>query len=260
MQRINTHKTLGKGLELLLAFVPHNKEMGTVELSKKLGFHTSTASRLLHVLVNYGFVQQDPQSKKFMLGKAASDLGRTVNKSLNTNLVTIAKPYIDELSRTISETAGFEIMVGNSTILTYMADGPRAVRVSVEVGGRLPLHVASGAKAILAHSPPEIFDSLIKGRLKRFTPNTITNRKILRQKLDEIRQQGVAFDHGELDIDVHTMAAPVFNHDQRAVAAVVIAAPDYRWKSHPESHFVSLLKETAAKISARLHYSGAEIK
>ena len=254
MQNITTHKTLGKGLELLLAFVPHNREMGTVELSKKLGFHTSTVSRLLHVLVNYGFLQQDPQSKKFMLGKSASDIGRSVNKFLNTNLVTIAKPYIENLSRTISETAAFEVMVGNSTILTYRADGPQAVRVSVQVGGRLPVHVASGAKAILAYSSPEVFDSLIKGRLKRFTPNTITNRKILRQKLDEIRQQGVAFDHGELDIDVHTMAAPVFNHDQRAVAAVVIAAPAYRWRSHPESHFVSLLKETATKISTRLHY------
>lgn len=260
MQNINTHKTLGKGLELLLAFVPHNHEMGTVELSKKLGFHTSTASRLLHVLVNYGFLQQDPQSKKFMLGKAASDLGRSVNKSLNTNLVTIARPYVDALSRTISETAGFEVMMGKSTVLTYRSEGPQAVRVSVEVGGRLPVHVASGAKAIMAFSPPEIFDNLIKGKLKRYTPNTITNKKVLRHTLNEIRRQGVAFDHGELDIDVHSMAAPVFNHDQRAVAAVVIAAPDYRWKSQYQSDIVSILKETAAKISTRLHYSGTEIK
>lgn len=250
-----THHSLEKALEILLAFMPGNPEMGTVELSQKLGFHMSTVSRLIHVLVTYGFLRRDPQSRKFTLGKSIADLGRSIQQSLSSHLVTIAKPYVDELSISVGETVGFELMSGKSTILAYKAEGSQAVRVSVEVGDTLPLHVASGAKAILAFSPPEIFDNLTKGKLERFTPNTIISKKILRRQLDGVRRQGVAFDRGELDVDLHTVAVPVFSHDKKPLAAVVIAAPDYRMKSHLESNLISLLKETAAKISARLFYS-----
>jgi DNA-binding IclR family transcriptional regulator len=50
------------------------------------------------------------------------------------------------------------------------------------------------------------------------------------------------------------MAAPVFDHTRRPVAAVAVAVPAYRIKSVMGGNAISLLKETAAKISARLHY------
>ena len=63
-QKVLTHRSLEKALEILLAFLPHNAEMGTVELSEIVGFHRSTVNRLLHVLEKYGFVQQNPDTKK----------------------------------------------------------------------------------------------------------------------------------------------------------------------------------------------------
>jgi DNA-binding IclR family transcriptional regulator len=58
-----------KALEILLAFTPNNQEMGTMELSNKLGFHKSTVSRLLRVLTFYGFLQQDSKTKKIYAGQ-----------------------------------------------------------------------------------------------------------------------------------------------------------------------------------------------
>jgi DNA-binding IclR family transcriptional regulator len=244
-----------KVLKILTTFSSNVHEVGNLELSEKLGFPSSTVNRLLHILESSGFVKQNPATKKYMLGRSAAEIGRAFSKSLSNRIVTIAQPHLDGLRDMIGETVGLEVMSNNNTTLVYEATGPSPVRVSFNVGDRLPFHVAAGAKAILAFSSSEVVDRQLKEKLIRFTPNTITKKKVLKSQLEEIRRQGVAFDNGELNMDVHAIGAPIFNHDEKPVAATVIAAPAYRMQTHIESNFVSLLKETAAKISEKLFYS-----
>ena len=76
-----------------------------------------------------------------------------------------------------------------------------------------------------------------------------------KRKLEEIRRKGISLEQGELDEDVHSRAAPVFDHAKSPVAAVVIGGPAYRMRTHMRGKTASLLKETAAQISARLYYT-----
>jgi IclR family KDG regulon transcriptional repressor len=242
-----------KVLKILLAFLPHNQEMGTLELSDKLGLHKSTVSRLLHLLTGHQFLRQDPANKKYKLGKSAAEIGSAVIDSLNSSIVTIAQPYLHELCNALGESVALELLARDRVVLAYDLEGSQHIRFSFRRGERLPLHVAAGAKAILAFSSEEFVRSSLQGRLTRYTPKTITSPKALRAELEEIRRRGVAFDLGERYIDVYALAAPIFNHEKKPVAAVVIAGPDARMKAHMESPpTVALLKETAARISAQL--------
>jgi len=147
-QRQNTHQSVGRSLEILMVFVPNNQELGTTDVSKKIGLHRSTLSRLLHALTHHGFLQQNPNNKKY------------------------------------------------STILKYSAKGFCMLQVSFAQITRLPVHVAAGAKAILAFLPPEQAKRIIPKKLIRFTKNTITDVKVLLRELEEIRETGFAFDRG----------------------------------------------------------------
>ncbi|MBW1802622.1 MAG: IclR family transcriptional regulator, partial [Deltaproteobacteria bacterium] len=122
------------------------------------------------------------------------------------------------------------------------------------VGERVPFHVASGAKAILAFSPSELVDRVIQGKLRRYTSNTITDPEVFKKQLEDIRRRGVAYDRGEYNIDVISIGAPVFNHVREPVAAISVCAPAYRMEKHFESDIVLHLKEAAAEISAGLFY------
>jgi DNA-binding IclR family transcriptional regulator len=51
-----THGSLEKGVRLLTAFLPDNKEIGVVELAKPFSMNRSTVSRMLTVLKRLGFV------------------------------------------------------------------------------------------------------------------------------------------------------------------------------------------------------------
>ena len=231
--------------------------MGTVEISKKLGFHKATVSRILLTLIKYGFLQQNPQTKKFLLGPSITSLGWAINHFLNTNLVHIAKPYIDELRNNLNETIVLEVLAGTSTVMAYIAEGPQRVRIAGTIGDRIPIHAAAGAKAILAFSPPEVRDSfIINGAMPRFTSNTITNPEMFQRQLHITRQQGYSFDNEEIDIGINAVGAPIFNYEEKPVAAVVVAGPSPRVTWDSDFPIVARLKDTAAKISAQLHYNG----
>jgi DNA-binding IclR family transcriptional regulator len=244
-----------KALEILLSFTPYNQETGTVEISQKLGFHKATVSRILHTLTSYGLLQQDAQTKKFRLGQSAITLGLAVNQSINNDMVLLAKPYIDALRDVLKETVVLEVVSGRSAVIAYIAEGPGPIRIKGTVGDRRPVHAAAGAKAILAFSPPEMKERFLKEKMRRLTPNTITNPDVLLDQLQEIRRQGFAFDNEEVNLGINAVGVPIFNHEGRPVAAVVVAGLSRRITWEGASPIASHIKETAAKISDRLYYN-----
>lgn len=252
----NRPNSIEKALEILLAFTPYNQELGTGEISRRLGLHKATASRILRTLAEKGFLQQDPWTRKFTLGPAASDLGRAYNNGLSSNLVVAAKPFIDELRNTLGETVVLEVLSGESTVMAYVAEGPQRVRIAGTVGDRLPAHAAAGAKAILAYSPPETVERSLGKDLQAFTPRTITDRKAYRRELERIRRKGFSLDREEIDVGINAVGAPVFDREDRAVAAVVVAGPAQRVTGAEDSALVREVKKTAAALSARLHHRG----
>jgi IclR family acetate operon transcriptional repressor len=165
--------SIDKTLMILSSFAPHNQEYGTVEISHRLGFHKATVSRILLTLTRHGFLAQNALTRKFTLGPSVMTLSRALRQSLKTNMVQVAKPFVDELRDSLKETVILEIFGGKSTFMAYIAEGPRLVRLAGTIGDTLPIHASAGAKAILAFLPEERKRALLKGRLKRFTRNTI---------------------------------------------------------------------------------------
>jgi len=255
--RLSAKKTnsIEKALEILLAFTPSNQGMGTIEISKKLGFHKATVSRILLILTKFGFLQRDRQTKKFRLGHTVINLGLAVHQSINNNLVQIAKPYIDNLRDHVKETVILEVLSGETTVIACIAEGPRMVRLAGNIGDRIPIHAAAGAKAILAFSNLDVRNALLDVTLHRFTEHTITEKAMLLEQFKEIRQLGVSFDIEEIDEGTSAIGAPIFSHEEKPVASIVIAGPSQRITANNSLEMISALKEAAAKISAQLYYN-----
>jgi DNA-binding IclR family transcriptional regulator len=182
------------------------------------------------------------------------NLGLAIRQSLKTDLVHIAKPFIDQLRDRLKESVLLEILAVDNTIIAYIAEGPRRVHLAGAIGDYLPTHVAAGAKAILAFSPPEVQKYFLQKKMPRITPNTITESAELESQFRQIKRHGVSFDKEEHDIDINAIGVPVFNGEKKPVAAVVVAGPRTRIVCNHDAPIVSQLKETAAQISARLFY------
>jgi len=124
------------------------------------------------------------------------------------------------------------------------------------MGDRLPAHIVAGGKAILAFSPTDFVDSVLEEGLTSLTRKTVTDPEMVKLRLAEYREDGLAYDLGESDLDYHFAAAPVFNFAERPVAAVVMGYPAEKVREGFDPRALTALRETAAKISARLMYTG----
>lgn len=245
--------SIDKALLILDCFLPYNKEMGTVEISQKLGFHKATVSRILGILAKRGLLSQNKETKKFVLGYTVVQLARAVNQSVKADLIPIAKPFIDALRGELKETVTLEVLSGKSIFMAYIAEGPQLLPLAGSIGDRVPAHAAAGAKAILAFSSPETRRAILGAELDCLTRNTITAPDAFAHEIEKIRVDGVAFDLEEVNEGTCAIGAAVFNHDREPVAAVVVAAPSQRIARRRNSRMAKALKETATKISRCLH-------
>jgi len=241
----------------ILTLIGQSKNgLKNAEIAKALSIPTSSTSGLLASLVNQKFLLLDSETHKYSLGNTISALGRVSSRSMTANLLHIAKPYIDGLRDKLDEDIPFEVISGDKIVLIYVAECSQPLRIAFKVGDRIPPHVGAGAKAILAFSEEDIIAGIVKPRakLKRYTPHTITKRSELMDQFKKIRDEGVAYDLGEFNLDINAVAAPVFNHEDKAVAAVTIGGPAQRISALFGTSAIDLLKETAAKISHDFGY------
>lgn len=244
--------SIEKALAILLSFSPDNRPQRSVEISNRLDMNKATVNRILITLKSKGFVVQDTATLRYRLGPSTALLGRAVKKSLDGRLVAMAKPYLEDLRDKVGETVHLEILYDQKIILTFSAKGRQQVTVTPRVGDRMAINANAGAKAIMAFGDKAIIEKYLSGPLKKFTVNTETDPEKVRKQYSDIRATGFAYDKGEYDDDVYAVAAPVFNHEDQVIAAVVVVAPSFRMSSCIESGSLELLKDTATDISGRL--------
>src|SRR5205809_978673 len=77
-----------------------------------------------------------------------------------------------------------------------------------DVGALRPLHASALGKVLLA-SHEYLLAEIARGGLTAYTPNTITDRRRLREELAKVREQGYAFTASELLRGDASIAAPI---------------------------------------------------
>ncbi len=249
---VSKPNAIEKAVDVLMLFAPSNRELGVAEISHRLGLHAATASRIVRTLTGRGFLQQNRHTRKYHLGPAVMALANALYRSLRTEMVQLARPYLEELRDALGETVVFEVWSDTATYIAHVEEGPQRVRIAGTVGDRLPPHAAAGAKAILAFSEEEMVERVLKEGMPRLTPHTLTREEDFKRSLKVARKRGYAVDREEIDLGINAVAAPVFDHRARAVAAVVVAGPSPRVTGAAGTEHVRLVKETARKITLRL--------
>lgn len=233
---------IGKAADILKVFIPSNKELGTIEISRRLGIHKATASRILLTLVREDFLRQDPQTKKFRLGRNALLIGRSAIDSLNTELVALSQKHLDALAEQLKETVLLKKVVGRKSIILYVAREKRAIRIIRSIGERMPVLTSSGGRAILAFT---------KGPAIHVSED-------MRKELKGVRENGYAVNNEEGALGITSIGVPVFNTKGEPVAAVVVTGPGGRMQVEANADIVEKIKQTAMRIGEEMAAKGVE--
>lgn len=227
-------KTIDNAGRVLDLFGVDTPERGATEVAKLLDMPKSQAHALLVALTDCGLLQRTPW-RRYRIGWRALALSRVLAET--TEFRGPARQVMAQLTAHFGETVHLATLDGAGRVVyVERFEGTRAVRIAVSsVGSTLSPHCSGVGKALLAYLPDERLDTILEtAELERFTEKTITDRDALRAELDEVREQGVAYDHEEAVPEVCCVAAPIFGYSSEATAALSITTPAYRFSEQHE--------------------------
>lgn len=243
---------LERGLSILDCFVQGPAELQLSEISARVGLTKATAFRLIQTLQVCGYVQQDPDSKRYSLTLKVLDLQTAGLMALK--FPQLAQPLLEELSLQLNESSSMAILDGPWIRYVARAAAPRIMADTLQLGSRLPAHATSMGKLLLAAQSPDRVRELYRHEpLVQRSPNTITNIDALLRNLEEIARQGYALSNEELEIGHRSASAPVFDRNCEVIAAINISTATGRVSySQLVEQMVPLLIDTGRRISRLL--------
>jgi DNA-binding IclR family transcriptional regulator len=231
----------------------HPNGLGISDLANHLDFPKNSVYRIVNTLLDHGYVNRDPDTKRFVLSRKLFSMA--YNAVEEKGLMENALDCMRELRDEVKETVLISIISDDEGLVLEQMPGAHSFRFVVEPGTRRALHASSHGKAIMAYLPDVERDALLSRlKLTRFTDRTITTRAGMLEEFEQIRERGYAFDYAEGDEGVHCVSAPVLNRQGVAVAALTTTGPAFRM---PESSFDEIgrkVKKHADRVSRRLGY------
>lgn len=230
-------------------------EWSTSALARETGLHKSVVHRLLVTLAAAGLLVQDRGTGLFALSPLIAALGRRAERS--GALSKLARPILQSLAEESEETVSLCILRGDSGLCLDVLESPHSMRFTIAPGEAFPVHAGCVGKVILAYQTGAFVDGLLgRGRLARYTDNTITEPRELRRELSRIRRQGYGFSDSEITPGARSVGAPVFEADGTVSASLVVSAPSVRMTDDDLPRFVAMVRDAAAALSAMLGHSG----
>lgn len=246
-------QSVERAIALLMAFGQGEPDLGVTELSRRMGLHKSTVSRLLATLEQGGLVEQDPRTGRFRLGLGLATLAGLALNQLDVR--DVAHPYLTDLARISGETTTLSVLDGREAVNVEEVPGPQPVKHIGWVGKRLPLHATAAGKPLLAHLGAAALEDILSRPLLRYTPRTLTDVDALRRELERVRRIGYALAEEEYEPGSTAIGAAVRDHRGAVVASITISGPSFRLPSEKLPGLGGLVNRTAARISASLGYA-----
>lgn len=241
---------LQNGIQVLKTFSREEPVLGVTEISRRVGLHKSTVSRILATLEENTIVERQPTSGRFRLGVGVIELASPMLANLDVR--RIARPFLEDLTDSTGETSGLVVWSEGTAVVVEQAASPRRVKHTIPLGTQFRGHANASVKVFLAEASSEEVQQRIESGLERYTERTGVDPEDYLKDLQRVRDQGYAINDGEISLEEVGISAPVHDHRDRAVAAVLMAAARYRTPPEKADELGPLVKQAAAEISARL--------
>ncbi|MBR2120738.1 MAG: IclR family transcriptional regulator C-terminal domain-containing protein [Pseudomonadota bacterium] len=224
------------------------------ETAAAAGLTRATARRMLATLVALKYCEAD--GRYFSLRPRALGLGLSYLNALP--YWGYAQRALEDLRNEIGESCALAVLDETEIVYALRLPARRILSANLGIGSRLPAHVVSLGRVLLAALPPEERQHyLATAELKQIAPRTVTNAAKLGEELARVEEQGYAWIDGELDPAICGIAVPVRDQAGHVVAAVSInTISGTVTEAEAKKKFLVALKRTAQDIRTQTTANG----
>lgn len=208
-----------KVLQVLDLFSEQRTTLRAEEIADLLGLSRPTAFRYARQLCAAGLLSK--LSGQYSLGARIIQLDYRIRRS--DPLLIASREKMRKLADRTSCTIVLSSLYNDDIINVHHETGRYDAKISLGRGLVMPRFRGAAAKAIVAHLPP--------ARLRRLYQQYANHPNALEIAPDwtgfqryfrAIRQRGYYVSHGEVDIGITGVAAPIFNADRTVIGALTL--------------------------------------
>ncbi|MCG2620727.1 IclR family transcriptional regulator [Arthrobacter sp. I2-34] len=238
-------------IKIISAFDAAHTSMPVAGLARRTGLPVTTTYRLVDEMLDEGLLERDNRGQ-VRIGVRMWEL--VSRSSTMLGLREAAFPFCEDVHSVVQHHTTLGVLDQDEVLYIERLSARSSALNIAKIAGRLPIHACSSGLVLLAYGPAGYQERILGGPpLTKYTDNTITDPAQLRRHLAEIRQRGYAAMRGIIVPESSGIAVPVFDAENKAVAALNVIVP-----AHEENTAatVPVLKAAARGISRALGWRG----
>jgi IclR family transcriptional regulator, acetate operon repressor len=211
------------------------------DVAAEFGVGVSTAHRLLSALVYRGFAEQLPDRRygPGMTLRPMPALDPTVSELRSRSYTAMTN-----LVETVGESVNLVLLSDLEVYFVATVECTRVLRVGERAGQRLPAHLSSGGKAILAH--------MADSDIARFSSVGAVPFERLQRELLIARRDGYASNHQDTERGLTAIGVALQPLPGAIHAAICVAMPTVRFRRSILEPCVLALRLAASAIESSM--------
>jgi DNA-binding IclR family transcriptional regulator len=238
---------LDKCFAILGLLADSAEPLGISAIAKELALNKSTVFNIAHTLADLQ-VLEFGRDNKLGFGTRLYLLGQAACKG--AELIRTVHPYLEAATRESRFSTFLGVLQGVKAVIIDKVEAPVDMKVSSEIGMRLPLLAGASGKALLSQLPEDELHKIIaENELKRFTPHSCVDKDQFKEAVARVREEGIAYDRGEYIEGIVAIAVPIITHRKDLQAAIWTAG----LKPHVTNGEIPKLANILRKIAQELN-------
>lgn len=222
------------------------------EVVANSGLKQPTARRLLLALMRTGLVEQDAETRRYLLGPTCYVLGTLAADRFGIHAMAVEG--LVALAQASGDNAFLTLRSGTHGVCVHRQEGTYPIRSHVlSAGDRHPLLVGAGNLALLAALPDDEVDFIIATHgAACFARYPHLSQEGIRAGIAEARRRGFSINRGAIFPGSWGIGAAVRDGDGAPVAALSIAAIEGRLDTDRQDALGAALLKEARALEGRM--------
>lgn len=252
---LKVNRTALRTIEILEYIAKSQKGASLLEMAHDMNIPKSSVFDIIKTLLYKKMIVEDQIGGKiryrmgihsFVVGSSGLD---------RFDIIDLSKQYLISLAEAFQATTFLAILDEGMVTYLYKYESPNSQITTANLGTRKSVHCTALGKVLMAFQKDKNFiDQVLRNiNYEAHTEYTITSQAQYLLELEKVKQRGYGVDFREDTLYQVCVAAPVFNHNKKIIAAISCVScysKDFNIEKVGET-----VKEVAEKISRELGYS-----
>lgn len=250
---ISAIRSITRAIDILECFSPEHPALTIEQITQATKLPKSTVYRILVTLKTRNFVQFNEKTLEYTPGLKLMKFGFLLPVVLNVQ--SEAEEVLIDLFNKTKQTVLMAIPEDDDISYIFRKENKEGLKFSSSVGQKKPYIYGVLGPAILAYMPEDEKNRILNLPIHPHTPYTITDRNLIRERLNEIQQHGYFIESNETTVGVTGVGAPILGMKGEPVAGFGVIGPSVQ--IDPElDELKTLVLEASREISKRMGYKG----